>query len=262
MEKEKQAMISIHDVTVRYDGQKGETLAIDQVNLNIYKGDFIVLLGPSGCGKSTLLNLVAGYHQASQGDVLMYGKEISGPNKNRGVVFQSTNLYPWLSVRQNIEYGLNIAKIDKPLRTQKSDEYLKAINLENYANHYPFELSGGMQQRVALARTLINEPEILLMDEPFGALDAMTRVNMQSLLRKLWNNGKQTFFLITHDIDEALLLGSRVLVMSKNPGTIVEEFKLDFHQKALMDKNYNSLLDEEFVDVKNRILQIIANESL
>ena len=251
-------MIDIKDVSVTYQGQKGLTEALKGVDLKINKGDFVVLLGPSGCGKSTLLNLIAGYNKPTTGEVLMHGEAIKGPDKNRGVVFQSTNLYPWLSVKENIEYGLKIRKVDKKTRDDLTRLFLEEINLTAYQDHYPFELSGGMRQRVALVRTLINNPEILLMDEPFGALDAMTRVNMQSLLRELWHKGDQTFFLITHDIDEALSLGTRVLLMSKNPGRIVEEFNLDFQKKIYEDSEYIASLDPDFIKVKNEILHLIS----
>lgn len=251
-------MIDLKDVTVIYDGQKGETLALESVNLHINQGDFVVLLGPSGCGKSTLLNLIAGYNFPTTGSIKIHDKTITGPGKDRGVVFQTTNLYPWLTVKENIEYGLKIRKVAEDTRHELSRLFLEEINLTEYQNHYPFELSGGMKQRVALIRTLINNPDILLMDEPFGALDAMTRISMQSLLRELWNKGDQTFFLITHDIDEALALGSRVMVMSKNPGRIIQEFDLDFHQKIFSDKNYKPTLDPDFINTKNEIMDLIA----
>lgn len=251
-------MVEVKDVTVVYDGQKGETVALEKVNMTIEKGEFVVLLGPSGCGKSTLLNLIAGYHRPTQGTVKMNGQIITGPSKERGVVFQSTNLYPWLTVRENIEYGLKIRKVEQDTIHELSRLFLEEIALSDYQDHYPFELSGGMKQRVALVRTLINNPDIMLMDEPFGALDAMTRVAMQSLLRELWNKGDQTFFLITHDIDEALSLGSKVMVMSKNPGKIIREFDLDFHKKIYDDKDYLATLDPLFLKTKNEIMKLIA----
>ena len=258
MDNANNKMIEVNNVSVTYEGQKGKTEALKDVNLQVNKGDFVVLLGPSGCGKTTLLNLVAGYNKTTKGQVLMDGKPITGPSKERGVVFQSTNLYPWLTVKENIEYGMKIGKIDKEKIEKASQSFLEEIELTNYKDHYPFELSGGMKQRVALVRTLINNPKILLMDEPFGALDAMTRVNMQSLLRNLWHKGNQTFFLITHDIDEALSLGTRVMVMSSNPGRIIKEYSLDFHDKITKSKNYIATLDPEFLKIKNEILQLIS----
>lgn len=258
MDNKNNKMIDVNNVSVTYDGQKGKTEALKNVNLDVNKGDFVVLLGPSGCGKTTLLNLVAGYNKSTQGEVLMDGQPITGPSKERGVVFQSTNLYPWLTVKENIEYGMKIGKVDKNVIEKSSQGFLDEIELSNYKDHYPFELSGGMKQRVALVRTLINNPKILLMDEPFGALDAMTRVNMQALLRDLWHKGNQTFFLITHDIDEALSLGTRVMVMSKNPGRIIKEYSLDFQDKISKNKDYIATLDPEFLKIKNDILNLIS----
>ena len=252
------SMIDIENVSVVYEGQKGQTEALKNVSMKINKGDFVVLLGPSGCGKTTLLNIVAGYNKHNEGKVTMEGETITGPSKERGVVFQSTNLYPWLTVKENIEYGLKINKQDKERIEKTSQAFLEEIALSEYANHYPFELSGGMKQRVALVRSLINDPKILLMDEPFGALDAMTRVNMQALLRTLWHKGDQTFFLITHDIDEALSLGTRVMVMSKNPGQIIKEYHLDFQNKISNDDDYIATLDPEFISIKNEILELIS----
>lgn len=251
-------VIDIKDLSKVYDGQQGKTVALSSVDLQIYKGDFVVLLGPSGCGKTTLLNIIAGYNKPSSGQALMHDKEIVGPGKDRGVVFQSTNLYPWLSVRENIEYGLKLHKQDQKKIKELSDMFLNKIELLEYENHYPFELSGGMKQRVALVRTLINNPEILLMDEPFGALDAMTRVNMQRLLRDLWHEGDQTFFLITHDIDEALFLGSRVLVMSKDSGQIIKEYKLDYKDKVADGDDYVTATSPKYLKIKKEILELIA----
>lgn len=251
-------IVKVKDVSVVFEGQSKPTVALENVNLTINDNDFVVLLGPSGCGKTSLLNLVAGYHQPTTGEVLMHDEPIKEPSKERGVVFQSTNLYPWLNVKENIEYGLKIRNVAKETRNELSALFLEEIDLSAYANHYPFELSGGMQQRVALIRALINNPEILLMDEPFGALDAMTRTNMQNLLRDLWHKGDRTFFLITHDIDEALSLGTRVMVMSKNPGQIIKEYKVDFHEKIHEDDNYVATLDEKFIEIKNEILNLIA----
>lgn len=253
----REAMIELRDVSVVYEGRNTTTLAVDKVKFDVYESDFIVLLGPSGCGKSSILNLIAGFHFPSSGHVKMHGEDISGPCRNRGVVFQSTNLFPWLSVKDNINYGLRINKINAAEIEKRTNKYLDMIGLKDYAEHYPFELSGGMRQRVALARTLINEPEILLMDEPLGALDAITRASMQDFIRDLWKSENQTFFMITHDIDEALSLGSRVLVMSKSPGRILKEFKLDFHDKIQLDPEYAAALDPDYNAVKREVLNLI-----
>lgn len=252
----KEAMIQLKDVSVVYDG-KNQTVAVENVSFDIHQSDFIVLLGPSGCGKSTVLNLIAGFNFPSSGNVKMHGEDIKGPCRQRGVVFQSTNLFPWLTVHDNISYGLRINKCSPKEIEEKTEKYLNMIDLSSYRNHYPFELSGGMNQRVALARTLINEPEILLMDEPLGALDAITRTSMQNFIRDLWKKENQTFFMITHDIDEALTLGSRVLVMSKSPGQIRKEFAVDFHDKITANSDYIPSLDNEFNEIKEEILKLI-----
>lgn len=252
----KEAMIQLENISVVYDG-KNQTKAVENVSFDIYQSDFIVLLGPSGCGKSTVLNLIAGFNFPTSGTIKMHGSGITGPCRQRGVVFQSTNLFPWLTVKENISYGLKINKVEQKVIEEKTQKYLEMIDLKQYADHYPFELSGGMKQRVALARTLINDPEILLMDEPLGALDAITRTSMQNFIRDLWKKENQTFFLITHDIDEALTLGSRVLVMSKSPGQIRKEFTVDFHDKISENPEYIPSLDPEFNRIKEEILHLI-----
>ncbi|MDY5730847.1 MAG: ABC transporter ATP-binding protein [Eubacteriales bacterium] len=250
-------MIEVQGVSALYQGQNQETLALDKLSFSIQQGDFVVLLGPSGCGKSTLLKLIAGFEKPSCGTVQMHGKDIQSPGRDRGVVFQTTNLYPWLTVEQNIAYGLRVAKLDKKYIEPRVQAILQKIGLLNYAKHYPFELSGGMRQRVAVARTLIIQPEILLMDEPFGALDAITRVSMQKFVRSLWQQEKQTILFVTHDIDEALLLGTRVLVMSKGPGRILQEFCPNFSQLLLQNPETKVLVSTELSAMKQDILQLI-----
>lgn len=185
-------MIKLNNVSLVYNENLRNTHAISNINLEINKSDFIVVLGPSGCGKSSLLKLIAGFIKPSNGKVLKNNVEILAPGHDRGVVFQSTNLYPWLNVEDNIKYGLKIAKTEKHVMNNLVDEYLEKTKLLEYRKHYPFELSGGMQQRVALSRTLITSPDIVLMDEPFGALDAITRSSMQAFIRKMWFNESQT----------------------------------------------------------------------
>lgn len=253
-------MIRVNKVSVHYQGQSQDTHALREVSFEIRKSDFVVLLGPSGCGKSTLLKLIAGFESPSEGEVLMHDQAILAPGRDRGVVFQTTNLFPWLSVRDNIEYGLKVNKTDKEEMRALSEAYLEKIKLTDYAKHYPFELSGGMRQRVAVARTLINKPEILLMDEPFGALDAITRVSMQSFVRELWQEENQTILFITHDIDEALSLGNRVLVMSKSPGTILKEFEVDYYKTYLEDPYAVVEEDHRYNQIKHEILRLINTQ--
>ena len=250
-------LIDINNVSVVYDGKQGSTQAIKDIDLSINKGDFLVLLGPSGCGKSSLLKLIAGFNKPTRGSVEINGHKIEGPNRDRGVVFQSTNLFPWLNVKENVSYGLNLNKMDQATIDSLVDLYLEEVGLEDYKFHYPEELSGGMRQRVAFVRSMINNPKILLMDEPFGALDAITRLNMQDMVRKLWKKGDQTFFLITHDIEEALSLGNRIVVMSHSPGEIQKEYKVDFSQRLENEEGYVATLDPDFMKIREEILHLI-----
>lgn len=251
-------VITINQAQVTYSSQKEAVLALEPINLSINKGEFVCLVGPSGCGKSTLLKLMAGYLKPTQGNIRMNGKIIEGADWQKGVVFQSSTLFPWLNVRQNIEYGLKVRKIDKQKRSMAVASILEKINMIDVANRYPFELSGGMKQRISMARSLVNQPELLLMDEPFGALDALTRLQMQSLMRNIWSVSQQTIFLITHDIEEALSLGTRILVMSKAPGQIIESFPIHYGQKALDNGSNQIVIDEDFIRLKESILQKIC----
>ncbi len=250
-------LLKAENIEVVYETQNNKLKALENINFSINKADFIVLLGPSGCGKSTILKLIAGFIKPSDGNILMHDKVIDGPGRERGVVFQKTNLFPWLNVSENIQYGLKINKITKEKTLELTEHYLDKVGLKEFKDYYPFELSGGMQQRVAIARTMINEPEILLMDEPFAALDAITRFSMQQFVRELWQQEKQTFLFITHDIDEALSLGNRVLIMSKNPGTILKEFKVDFYKDLLDNPKANVVSEKDYLKIKQEILMLI-----
>ena len=201
---------------------------LDSVNLNIYRNEFVCVLGPSGCGKSTLLKIIAGFEKPTSGEVLLDGKKVNGIDWHRGVVFQQPNLYEWFSVKNNVNFGLRMRKFPKSEIEQKTLKMLKKVGREEFADKKVYELSGGMKQRAGIARALINEPDILLMDEPFSALDALTREQMQDFVRKIWWESGKTIFFITHDVDEAMMLGSRVIVLSKRPGRILEEISLDF----------------------------------
>ena len=249
-------IISLNNVSKTFVRSEQETLALRNISLDIYGGDFVVVLGPSGCGKSTLLNIIAGYIQPTTGTCLMHGVPITKPDANRGVVFQSANLYPWLTVKNNINFSLRMKKEKKDVIEEKTNAMLDEIMLTDFKEYYPQELSGGMRQRVSLGRSLINDPEILLLDEPFGALDALTRSSMQTLLLELWKDKKRTLFLITHDIEEALILASRIIVMKKAPGEVVSTFDVDFN-KRMEDKEYRVTLDPEFIKLKNEIIDMI-----
>ena len=195
--------------------------ALDTVNLTIEPGEFVTLAGPSGCGKTTLLRLVAGFLRPSEGEVLVDGRTVTGPGPDRGVVFQQPNLFPWLTVRGNVELGPKLRGVGRAERRAVADRYLELVGLADFAGHRPYELSGGMQQRCQIARVLANDPDVVLMDEPFGALDALTRERLQNELLSIWRATGRTILFITHSVDEAVFLGSRVLVMSPRPGRVV-----------------------------------------
>jgi len=216
-------LITISGLGKVYRTRKSEFEALRNINLTIGKNEFLTLIGPSGCGKSTLLRILAGLEEATEGTLLIDGEPIIGPGADRGMVFQNYTLFPWLTVRENIEYGLKLNGMPPPERRAISDHYLKLIRLEPFADSYPKELSGGMKQRVAIARALANKPKVLLMDEPFGALDAQTKLEMQQILLDVWEKEKTTVVFITHDIEEAVFLSQRLCVMGSKPGRIISE---------------------------------------
>lgn len=246
------------DLTKIYDsGNKGRVTAIDHVNLEVKDGEFVMIVGPSGCGKTTLINILGGLNDATSGTVLLDGKPVEGPGADRGMVFQSYSLFPWLSVQKNVEFGLKMKKTPKEERARQAKRFIDLVGLSGFEDALPKQLSGGMKQRVAIARTLANEPEILLMDEPFGALDAQTRVVMQELLAGISKKTRTTILFITHDIDEAVLLGQRIYVMSRRPGTIREV--LEVHIPG--ERNHECLVSPEFLETKKRIMDMLWEES-
>ncbi|WP_415842876.1 ABC transporter ATP-binding protein, partial [Nocardia ninae] len=208
-------------VSKSYPGDDGPTQVLAPTDLTIESGEFVCVVGPSGCGKSTLLNLLAGFLEPTEGTVRVGGHPVTGPSPDRGVVFQQPNLYPWLSVRQNVEFGPKVRGVPRDERRTEAERMLTLVGLDHLGNRRPYELSGGQQQRAQIARVLVNDPQIILMDEPFGALDALTRENLQDELRTLWRDRRKTVLFVTHSIDEALLLGTRVLVMGTRPGRII-----------------------------------------
>ena len=215
--------VQIRDVSVRF-GTKGQTTeAASRVSLEVKPGEFVSIIGPSGCGKSTLLNIVAGFLKPSEGEALLDGKPIGGPGADRGVVFQQYSLFPWLTVRGNVEYGLRVRGLPRAERAAVAGDLLARCGLSAFASHYPEQLSGGMRQRVGIVRALANEPRVLLLDEPFGALDAQTREVMQALLLDIWQRFRTTVLFITHDIEEAVFLSDRVCAMSARPGRILAD---------------------------------------
>ncbi len=217
------------DVSMRFDLPNGTFVqALENVSLDMKAGELLSVLGPSGCGKTTLLNIVAGFLAQTSGKIELNGHEIHGPDAERGMVFQKGALFEWMSVRENVGFGPSMKGMPRGEKTEKVDHLLDIVGLQDFKEKAVYELSGGMQQRVALARCLANEPDVILMDEPLGALDALTREKMQSLVLKLWKETGKTIILITHSVEEALLLGERLIVMAPRPGRIHKEYRLPF----------------------------------
>jgi taurine transport system ATP-binding protein len=250
-------LIKINNVSVNYGNKEDSLGAINQVSLEIKENDFVCILGPSGCGKSTLLKTIAGFIKPNEGELLMHDEEILGPDINRGVVFQEPNLFPWYNVVDNISVGPKIANKQKEEINQICLKYLSQVELEGFENSKVFELSGGQKQRVAIARTLANNPEVILMDEPFGALDSFTRKKMQSMIRKIWKDNNSTIFFVTHDIEEALLLATKIFVMKRASKSIIKEYNLDYTNQLL--DNPKQRIEEEvsFIKLKDEILTLL-----
>lgn len=237
------------------DPKRGTVCALEDIDLHIYPGEIFALVGPSGCGKSTLLNLVAGFDTPSSGMVLVGGQRVEGPTPDRGVVFQEHGLFPWLTVLQNVRFG-PMVRGNRP-QLERSREIIRLVGLAGFEHHYPRELSGGMRQRVALARVLVNEPKVLLMDEPFGALDSQTRLAMQELLLELWERVRVTILFITHDVDEAIFLADRIAVLSARPGRLKAEFRVGLPRP----RDYRHLTSASFAQLKAAILEELRTES-
>ena len=219
----------IDNISMRFELPGGGSVqALQDVSLNIQKGEMMSVLGPSGCGKTTLLNILAGFLAPTSGEMTLNGTRVSGPGPERGMVFQQGALFEWMSVRRNVAFGPDMMGAPRAETKDKVDHLLEVVGLQDFGDKAIYELSGGMQQRVALARCLANDPDVILMDEPLGALDALTREKMQSLVLKLWKETGKTIILITHSVDEALLLGERLLVMAPRPGRIHSEYRLPF----------------------------------
>lgn len=250
-------LIAIENVSLAYKNKSSQIAAIENINLKIYPGEFVCVMGPSGCGKSTLLNILAGFLAPTGGSVTLNQVEIKGIDWHRGVVFQNPPLYEWFSVRKNIAFGPLMRKVPKSKISEEVEVYLEKVGLKEFADKKVYELSGGMKQRAAIASALINNPEILLMDEPFGALDALTREQMQSLIRKIWWNTGKTIFFITHDVDEALMLGTRVIVMSKHPGKIIADIQTNFTKLYIEENSDDARYSEQFHDKRKHILELI-----
>ncbi|QMV63125.1 ABC transporter ATP-binding protein [Pseudomonas berkeleyensis] len=251
------ARLKVDNVSLRYQSPKGETFtALDRVSFEVPDQQFAVIVGPSGCGKSSLLYLTAGLNEPTEGEIYVGGQKVEGPGADRGMVFQGYTLFPWLTVRQNIEFGLKRRKLEASEIRTIVEFYLNEVGLAKFAEHYPKQLSGGMMQRVAIARALANDPQILLMDEPFGALDSQTRLQMQQLLLQVWGNSKKTVVFVTHDIDEAILLADRIYVMGARPGRIKEILDVPIERP----RNLDVVMEPEFIRMKRHILGLLHDD--
>ena len=253
-----QAKVNIVNLRKVFQGSSGEVVALNGVNLQLMENTFTSIVGPSGCGKSTMLNILAGLATPTSGEAYVDGKKISGPSPDRGVVFQQYALFPWLTVEQNIQIGLKNKKMPKDEIQRITDHYIKGVGLEAFKYSYPKELSGGMKQRVAVARAYAMNPQILLMDEPFGALDAQTRSQLQSELLEIWEKENKTCIFITHDVEEAVLLSQRVVIMSSRPGRIKKIVQIDMPYP----RTQKTKMEPKFMEYKNEIWEEVYQEYL
>ena len=249
--------VRINGITKTFGHGAAAVTALDTLDLILYDRDFVCLVGPSGCGKSTLLNIIAGFIKPTTGSVTIDNREISGPGVDRGVVFQHGALFAWMTVEGNILFGPACRGVPKAKARDIAQRYMHLVGLQKFADRYPYELSGGMQQRVGIARALANEPDVLLMDEPFAALDAQTRELMQEELKRIWRQTGKTILLITHSVDEALFLGTGVVVMTARPGRIKDQFDADFGESHFDTVSTSDL----FVKSKRRVLDSLKDES-
>ena len=252
--------LSIQNISMRFDLPNGGSVqALKDVTLDLKAGELLSVLGPSGCGKTTLLNIIAGFLAPTNGEILLHGNKVIGPSAERGMVFQQGALFEWMNVRENVGFGPRMKGVDTAQARKRVDQLLDIVGLQDFKEKAIYELSGGMQQRVALARCLANDPDVILMDEPLGALDALTREKMQSLVLKLWKETGKTIVLITHSVEEALLLGERLLVMAPRPGRIHKEYRLPFADLGVDADLREIKKHDDYGDKREEILEMIWN---
>jgi NitT/TauT family transport system ATP-binding protein len=251
------ALVRVSGLAKTYGAGNDTTLALADVELAVEAGEFVSIVGPSGCGKSTLLYILGGFLRADKGVAEVGARAITGPGIDRGIVFQEYALFPWLTVLQNICYGLEMTGVRDPERQERAKAFIRMIGLEGFEARFPRELSGGMKQRVAIARTLAYDPTILLLDEPFGALDAQTRETMQDELLRIWQKTRKTVIMITHDVNEAVYLSQRIYVMSRRPGRMVEEFTVALdrtppREEVMLSGEFNALRNKVWLSVRRQ----------
>lgn len=253
--------VELKDVNLIYKNGKEYLNILNNIDLKLFNDDFVCVLGPSGCGKTSLLNAIAGYNTDISGQVLINGLPHTKPNPDVGVVFQQPNIFPWLSVEKNVEFGLKMKGIPKRERVEIVNHYVKLVGLDKARKLLPHQLSGGMKQRAAIARTLAADSKVVLLDEPFSALDALTREAMQKHLKKLWKESNKCFFFITHDVEEAILLSTRIIVMNANPGRIVSDFRNPLQQYD--DNSFKKIrTSEEFGELRDSLIELIQGTEL
>ncbi|MFT3989940.1 MAG: ABC transporter ATP-binding protein [Luteolibacter sp.] len=251
--RQREIALSVRDLTKRFETPHGEITALDHVSFDVHKRELLSVIGPSGCGKSTLVRILAGLETATSGEVRVYDQPVSGPGCDRGMVFQSYTLFPWLTVKQNVMFGPRIAGQATITAESEARQWIELVGLSKFENSYPHQLSGGMKQRVAIARALANQPRVLFMDEPFGALDAQTRCQMQSYLLEIWKNVDITIVFITHDLDEAVYLSDRILVLDAHPGRVRELIEVPVSRP----RSFTQFIEPEFIATRHHIDTLI-----
>lgn len=250
--------VHIDNVVKKFETRKGEVVALNGVNMDIHENEFVCVVGPSGCGKSTLLNIIGGLEEPTSGSVTVDGKPVEGPGPDRGIVFQQYALFPWLTVEENVKFGLKLQGKTDAEAAEIAQKYIKLVDLQDFTKSYPKELSGGMKQRVAIARAYAVNPKVLLMDEPFGALDAQTRTQLQSELLETWEKEQKTCFFITHDVEEAIVLAQRVVIMYARPGRVKEIVDIDIPYPRTQETK----MSPRFLELKNHIWSQVYQEYL